>query len=158
LRDTLRQQLAPLEVQATQRGLTLAWDVAADVPDTVLTDGLRWGQVLLNLAGNALKFTTEGRIDVLLTCDPDAGDGVLRLACSVRDTGIGMTPEQLAVVFDPFTQADDSITRRYGGTGLGLTIARRLVQLMDGRIDATSQAGQGSCFRFVVPVGLTAPH
>jgi signal transduction histidine kinase len=154
LRDALQHGLAPLAVQAAQRGLTLAWDVAADVPGTVLADGLRWGQVLLNLAGNALKFTNQGRIDVSLARAPESADGVLRLRCSVRDTGIGMTPEQLAVVFDPFTQADDSITRRYGGTGLGLTIARRLVQLMGGQIDATSQPGQGSCFQFVVPVDL----
>jgi signal transduction histidine kinase len=158
LRDALRHALAPLAVQAAQRGLTLAWTVADDVPGTVLADGQRWGQVLLNLAGNALKFTAQGRVDVSLACAPDAGDGALRLRCSVVDTGIGMTPEQLAVVFDPFTQADDSITRRYGGTGLGLSIARRLVQLMDGQINASSQAGQGSCFQFVVPVGLPAPQ
>ena len=84
----------------------------------------------------------------------------LLLACSVRDSGIGMTAEQLARVFEPFTQADASVTRRYGGTGLGLSIVQRLVQLMGGSVEAESLPGQGSCFRFIVPVELVdaVPH
>ena len=156
LPELVRQTLAPLQIQAMQRGLRLDWAVAANVPAPVLADGLRWGQVLLNLAGNAVKFTAQGSVDVLVTVDTD-GSGPPQLACSVRDTGIGMTPGQLAGVFEPFAQADDSITRRYGGTGLGLAIARRLVLLMGGRIEVQSTAGQGSCFSFVVPVGLPAP-
>jgi signal transduction histidine kinase len=151
LRDTLHQALAPLQLQAEQRGLVLAWQVSPDVPETVLADALRWRQVLLNLVGNALKFTHAGRIDVQLACAGADADG-LRLACRVTDTGIGMTAAQLAHVFQPFVQADDSITRRYGGTGLGLSIASHLVRLMGGRLQATSQPGQGSCFGFEVPV------
>ena len=154
LRDTLHLALAPLQLQAEQRGLVLAWQVSPDVPETVLADALRWRQVLLNLAGNALKFTHAGRIDVQLACaaDADADAAGLRLSCRVTDTGIGMTAAQLSQVFQPFVQADDSITRRYGGTGLGLSIASHLVRLMGGRLEATSLPGQGSCFGFEVPV------
>ncbi len=162
LEEALHQTLAPLQVQAAQRGLVLHWAVGPGVPDQVLADGLRWRQVLLNLAGNALKFTPQGRIDVQLDSDGTQADGLM-LACSVSDTGIGMSAAQLAQVFEPFVQADDSITRRYGGTGLGLSIASRLVQLMGGRLEASSRPGQGSCFRFAVPVQVlpadgTAPQ
>ncbi|HSW09056.1 hybrid sensor histidine kinase/response regulator [Aquabacterium sp.] len=153
LAETLHQALAPLQVQALQRGLDFDWTIAADVPDDVIADAPRWRQLLLNLAGNALKFTAMGGIQVHV--ERVTGDAHhLLLACSVRDTGIGMTPDQLAIVFEPFTQADGSVTRRYGGTGLGLAIVRRLVQLMGGRIEVDSQPGQGSCFRFIVPVDL----
>jgi signal transduction histidine kinase len=116
-------------------------------------DALRWRQVLLNLVGNALKFTSEGGIDLRLKALQD-DDGNMLLSCAVHDTGIGMSDGQLAEIFQPFVQADDSITRRYGGTGLGLAIAHRLVQLMGGYIEVESTPGSGSCFRFVVPVGL----
>ncbi|GCL62231.1 hybrid sensor histidine kinase/response regulator [Pseudaquabacterium pictum] len=155
LRDALHDSLAPLQLQAGQRGLALDWQVAPEVPDTVLADGLRWCQVLLNLAGNALKFTHAGRIDVHLACAGEDSAG-LQLACRVTDTGIGMTDAELSQVFEPFVQADDSITRRYGGTGLGLSIARHLVRLMGGELEAGSQPGQGSCFRFTVPVQRVA--
>jgi len=153
LQDTLHQALAPLQVQALQRGLDFDWTIAEDVPDTIVADGPRWRQLLLNLAGNALKFTAMGSVTIHV--ERLSGDAHhLLLACSVRDSGIGMTPEQLAVVFEPFTQADGSVTRRYGGTGLGLSIVRRLVQLMGGRIEVDSQPGIGSQFRFIVPVDL----
>ncbi len=153
LRDPLAQALAPLQLQATSRQLSLVWTAAPDVPDTVIADGQRWRQILLNLVGNALKFTETGGVQVLLECRRNDGAQVL-LACSVIDTGIGMTAEQQGVVFEPFIQADSSVTRRYGGTGLGLSIVQRLVQMMGGHIEVESQPGQGSCFRFVVPVDL----
>ena len=153
MHETLRGALAPLQVQAGQRGLQFDWAIDADVPDTVLADAPRWRQILLNLAGNALKFTERGHVMVhLQKLAADASHALL--ACSVRDSGIGMTDEQLAIVFEPFTQADGSVTRRYGGTGLGLSIVRRLVHLMGGRIEVESRPGKGSSFRFVVPVGL----
>ncbi len=156
LLDTLHQALAPLQVQALQRGLGFDWTIAADVPDPVVADAVRWRQLLLNLAGNALKFTEQGSVRVHIERLQDQDERHALLACSVRDTGIGMTPEQQAIVFEPFTQADGSVTRRYGGTGLGLAIVRRLVQLMGGRVEVQSQAGEGSCFRFIVPVALPA--
>lgn len=155
LQDTLHQALAPLQVQALQRGLAFDWTIATDVPDNVVADAPRWRQLLLNLAGNALKFTAIGGVQIHVEqLEADAQHTLL--ACSVQDTGIGMTPEQLAIVFEPFTQADGSVTRRYGGTGLGLAIVRRLVQLMGGRIEVESQPGVGSKFRFIVPVDLPA--
>ncbi|WP_088280311.1 ATP-binding protein [Ideonella sp. A 288] len=155
LRETLAQSLAPLQVQAATRALRFDWQAADDVPDRVVADGPRWRQIVLNLAGNALKFTEQGSVRVLL--ERRASDQhQLLLACSVLDTGIGMTPEQVRQIFDPFTQADDSVTRRYGGTGLGLSIVQRLVQLMGGHIEVESDPGTGSCFRFVVPVALPA--
>ena len=154
LADTVRLAMAPLAVQAEQRNLSLVWHIAEDLPERVVLDALRWRQVLLNLAGNALKFTSDGGIEVRVRRLQD-DQGKALLSCAVHDTGIGMTDEQVSAVFQPFVQADDSITRRYGGTGLGLTIAHRLVQLMGGRIDVESVPGRGSCFRFVVPLDLT---
>ena len=153
LREVLTRALAPLQVQAEKRALALGCHIAANLPERLMMDPLRWCQVLVNLVGNALKFTATGAITVQLDCRPH-GEHSLLLDCSVHDTGIGMTPDELKIVFEPFTQADASITRRYGGTGLGLSIARRLVQLMNGQIDVQSRPGLGSCFRFVVPVTL----
>lgn len=155
LQETLHAALAPLQVQAVQRGLGFDWTIDPALPDTVIADGARWRQLLLNLAGNALKFTERGEVRVHVErLDADAHHTLV--ACSVRDSGIGMTPEQAAVVFEPFVQADSSVTRRYGGTGLGLAIVRRLVQLMGGRIEIDSRPGEGSTFRFIVPVDLPA--
>ena len=153
LRELLARALAPLQVQAEKRGLALDCHIAANLPERVVVDPLRWCQVLVNLVGNALKFTANGSITVRLDCQPHDGHNLL-LDCSVQDTGIGMSPNELTVVFEPFIQADASLTRRYGGTGLGLSIAQRLVQLMNGQIDVQSRPGLGSCFRFVVPVCL----
>jgi signal transduction histidine kinase len=131
LRETLDQALRPLQVQATQRSLDFEWAAADNVPDTVVADGTRLRQILLNLAGNALKFTERGSVRALLERRTADANQML-LACSVSDTGIGMTPDELSRVFEPFTQADASVTRRYGGTGLGLSIVHRLVHLMGG--------------------------
>ena len=153
LREVLTRALAPLQVQAEKQALALACNIAANLPERMVMDPQRWCQVLVNLVGNALKFTATGSVTVQLDCRPQGEHGLL-LDCSVQDTGIGMSPDELKIVFEPFTQADASITRRYGGTGLGLSIARRLVQLMNGQIEVQSSPGLGSCFRFVVPVTL----
>ncbi|MDR0875392.1 MAG: response regulator [Clostridiales Family XIII bacterium] len=124
------------------------------VPDMAIGDGLRLSQVLLNLLGNAVKFTKEGSITLSIRAQTTA-DGDLRIDCSVRDTGIGMDAEQAAHVFTPFTQADSSTARQFGGTGLGLSISKALVELMGGGITVTSEPCGGSDFSFYV---LFAPY
>ncbi len=151
LRDFIDETCRLLALRAHQKGLELVCDVAPSVPEWVLGDAARVRQVLLNLVGNAVKFTERGEVAVAVEHRPDDGDGV-RLAFAVRDTGIGITPEQQKIIFQPFAQADASTTRRFGGTGLGLTICQRLVKLMGGSIAMESDAGKGSTFRFTVRV------
>ena len=138
---------------ARDKGLAFTVRVAPGVPDAVLGDALRLEQVLLNLAGNAAKFTHEGSIDVAVEVDLAAGPSCLRF--SVHDTGIGLTEEQIGGLFLAFAQGDASTTRKYGGTGLGLTISERLVGLMGGTIEITSTPGEGSTFAFTVPLAAT---
>ncbi len=153
LHRCLDECLLPLQVQASHKGVVLSLDIADGVPDDLLGDAGRLRQVLLNLVGNALKFTERGSVRVQVGVsedearqDPDPRGVHLRF--SVRDTGIGMTDEQVRRIFEPFTQAHSSITRRYGGTGLGLTIVSRLVMLMQGQVRVTSEPGVGSNFEF----------
>ncbi|HEY4082128.1 MAG TPA: ATP-binding protein [Burkholderiaceae bacterium] len=148
LQDTLREALHPLMVQAHDKGLKLNARIHPGVPERALGDALRLRQVLINLVGNALKFTEVGEVRVEVSRVPSTAG--LRLRFAVTDSGIGMTTEQIAQIFDPFTQADGSITRRYGGTGLGLTIVQRLVSLMGGEVLVESEPGAGSCFSFEV--------
>ncbi|MEO0326921.1 MAG: ATP-binding protein, partial [Myxococcota bacterium] len=131
---------------ARQRGLRLEFSVDAGVPSTVLGDPVRLRQVLTNLVGNALKFTSEGEVVVHVSTDPAAPGTHLRFA--VRDTGVGIPEEKQKQVFAAFTQADGSTTRKYGGTGLGLAICARLVQLMGGELRVESAPGEGSTFSF----------
>ncbi|AWL07465.1 response regulator [Massilia oculi] len=154
--DEMLEQLSNLlGVKTDAKGIELVFRVAPGVPQRLVGDPLRLGQVLINLTGNAVKFTESGEIVVAVEARPDAaGDGRVMLAFSVSDTGIGMTAGQLEYLFDSFTQADSSTTRQYGGTGLGLSISRQLVELMGGRISVQSTPGAGSCFTFTVPLGL----
>ena len=156
LAQCISEALSPLALTASDKSLRLDWRVASGVPDALIGDAARLRQVLINLVGNALKFTEAGEVRVEVTeaanSDASANAGTLDLNFAVHDTGIGMTPDQLARVFEPFTQADSSITRRYGGTGLGLTIVARLVKLMGGEVQVTSTPGQGSCFSFTLRV------
>ncbi|HEY0660425.1 MAG TPA: PAS domain-containing protein [Lysobacter sp.] len=139
--------------KAAAKGLRLSFEVAPDVPAEIVGDRLRLGQVLINYATNAVKFTERGEVTVSVGVDERRQrDLVLRFA--VRDTGIGLTEEQVGVVFDAFQQGDSSITRRYGGTGLGLAISRNLVRLMGGAVGVDSQLGVGSTFWFTAPVGI----
>jgi signal transduction histidine kinase len=150
------QALSPMVLTASDKKLGLAWSVDKGVPDRLIGDAVRLRQVLVNLVGNALKFTQAGDVHVEVSgataaaptanAEPPGEADTVDLRVSVRDTGIGMTPEELARVFEPFAQADSSVTRRYGGTGLGLTIVARLVKLMEGEVQVTSEPGQGSCF------------
>jgi signal transduction histidine kinase len=155
VRKCLEEALSPLLLTGHQKGLVLSWTVADDVPVTLLGDVVRLRQVVINLAGNAVKFTHEGKVQVHVECvsPPDPQEPTLTLRCSVSDTGIGMSADQLERVFEPFAQADTSITRRYGGTGLGLAIVARLVKLMGGSVDVSSTPGTGSCISFTVDVG-----
>ena len=140
--DSLAGVLGP---RASAKGLHLALELDPALPPLLLGDPLRLGQILLNLGSNAVKFTSAGQVAVAARVLERDGARV-RLRFEVRDTGIGMTAAQVAGLFQPFTQADGSSTRHYGGTGLGLTVARRLAQLMGGDITVTSQPGAGSCF------------
>ena len=149
LREAVGDALKALAPRAHAKGLELAGDIAGEVPDLLTGDAHRLRQVLTNLVGNAIKFTESG--EVVVRCDrvPEPGDGV-RLRFAVRDTGIGIAPDKLRAVFEPFTQADGSTTRKYGGTGLGLTICQRLVEMMGGAVWAESAPGTGSTFFFEV--------
>ncbi len=139
-----------------EAGLDLLFEFDEHLPDRLLGDGLRLTQVLNNLVGNAIKFTPKGEIVVRAELLGEQ-DGRVRLRIGVRDTGIGMTPEQVGRLFEVFGQADASIARRYGGTGLGLAICKRLVELMDGRFEVSSVRGQGSEFSFSCSFGKAQP-
>jgi two-component system sensor histidine kinase/response regulator len=143
--------------KAHDKGLEFLADVASSIPEQLRGDPLRLGQILTNLVNNAVKFTERGEIRLKIEMLEQTGEKV-QLKFSVRDTGIGMTPEQAARLFQPFSQADMSTTRKHGGTGLGLTISRRLVELMGGQIWLESEAGVGSTFHFTVwlEIGHTA--
>jgi two-component system sensor histidine kinase/response regulator len=142
--------------QATDRGLELVVDVSAEVPSVVRGDPGRLRQVLINVLSNALKFTPSGEVVVRVTAEP-IGRVRSRVRVEVRDTGIGITTERLAVLFDPFTQADTTTTREYGGTGLGLAISKRLTELMGGTIELTSTVGTGTSAVFTFVARVVAP-
>ena len=143
-----------LAVRARQKGIMLTSSIADDVPETLIGDPGRLRQLMVNLVGNALKFTEEGTVAIELSAVGSRPDEIT-LGVHVRDTGVGIEPEKLKHIFDAFAQADASTTRRFGGTGLGLAICKQLVELLGGRISATSQLGVGSDFYFELPY-LTA--
>jgi signal transduction histidine kinase/HPt (histidine-containing phosphotransfer) domain-containing protein len=142
-----------LSDKAAAKGLALVCQVSADMPAVLIGDPLRIGQILINLTNNAVKFTQQGEIRLSLTVQQALGDTVL-LRFEVSDTGIGLTPEQVARLFQSFAQADASTTRQYGGTGLGLVISKRLAEAMGGQIGVESVHGSGSTFWFTARVGL----
>ena len=139
--------------KAHEKGLEFLAHVAPGIPEYLLGDPVRLGQILTNFVNNAVKFTERGEVRLSIELVERTGEKV-QLKCSVRDTGIGMTPEQSGKLFQPFTQADMSTTRKHGGTGLGLTICRRLVELMGGRIWLESEPGVGTTFYFTVWLGV----
>jgi signal transduction histidine kinase/DNA-binding NarL/FixJ family response regulator/HPt (histidine-containing phosphotransfer) domain-containing protein len=139
-------------ISASQKGVDLRLFIDADVPHVVFGDPLRLRQVLLNLVSNAVKFTELGEVRIGVSVG-DRGCGDLALCFSVRDTGVGIRPELLTMIFEGFTQADGSMTRKYGGTGLGLTIAKQLAEMMGGGITVESTPGAGSCFLFTARFG-----
>ncbi|MGA2213758.1 MAG: ATP-binding protein [Bryobacteraceae bacterium] len=157
VRTLLREVLRPLALRAAAGGLVFESEVDDAVPDQLIGDPMRIGQVLRNLVGNAIKFTHTGKVSVRVQSESSPGSRVA-LDFRIADTGIGIPPEKHRAIFEPFTQADGSTTRRYGGTGLGLSISSGLVQLMDGKIWVESQPGQGSTFYFTIALELPAEH
>ena len=155
VRENLDETLKLMRFRARQKGLECEWRLGADVPPILIGDPARLRQVLINLVGNAIKFTERGRIDV----DVEGGEGngqSMELTFRVRDSGIGIPPEKQALIFEAFTQADSSTTRKFGGTGLGLAISTSLINLMGGRISIESEPGKGSTFAFTAKFGLLA--
>ncbi len=156
--DELLSSVTTLTAQkAHEKGLEFLAHVAPEIPEFLIGDPLRLGQILTNFVNNAVKFTDRGEVRLEIEQMELTGDKV-QLKFSVRDTGMGMTPEQSAKLFQPFTQADMSTTRKHGGTGLGLTICRRLVDLMGGRIWLESEPGIGSTFYFTVWLAIGTPR
>ncbi len=155
--ETSLQQLADIcLLKAREKGLELLFDIAPDVPLQLIGDPLRLGQVLLNLVGNAIKFTPKGEVLVVVRC-VNKDDQRARLSFKIRDTGIGMNAEQQREIFSAFTQADSSTTRRYGGTGLGLSICQRIVRMFGSELEVTSTLGVGSNFHFTAGFELPDP-
>jgi signal transduction histidine kinase/CheY-like chemotaxis protein len=154
IREVLSHAVKPLGVKADQKGLELLIDIAPNVPDGLIGDPVRLQQVVANLVNNAIKFTEVGQ--VLLEVHEERRAGRLtQLHFQVKDTGIGIPPEKHSLIFEPFSQADGSTTRKFGGTGLGLTISSTLVKLMGGRIWVESTPGQGSIFHFTAGFDTT---
>ncbi len=152
-REVVQNVKAIVQQTAANKGVTVACVVDADVPDAVMGDPTRMKQVVLNLVGNAVKFTERGGVEIHVGVT--SVDRARRLLIEVRDSGIGIEPEKLATIFEKFTQADSSTTRRFGGTGLGLAITRDLVSLMGGTVSAESTPGVGSAFRIEMPYEAT---
>jgi PAS domain S-box-containing protein len=153
LNDVLRNLLGIVGQKAQDKGLVLVSSIADDVPPYLVGDPLRLGQILINLVNNAVKFTDLGQITIRVTAEEIAATD-LRLKITVSDTGIGMDPEQVAGLFQPFHQGDTSFTRKYGGTGLGLAICKQFCELMNGEITAESELGKGSAFHFTARFGI----
>jgi CheY-like chemotaxis protein/HPt (histidine-containing phosphotransfer) domain-containing protein len=167
LRDALDETMRPLAPRAHQKGLELAYHIAAGVPAAVSGDPARLRQIIVNLVGNGIKFTEAGEVVLLVDREGPVGAAgsadaasseqtTVTLHFTVSDTGIGIPAAKQATIFDSFTQADTSTTRRFGGTGLGLAIASQLVALMGGRIWVESQPGRGTQFHFVIPFAVPA--
>jgi len=153
LRESLGDTMKTLALEAHRKGLELAYEIRPDTPDALLGDPVRLGQIVLNLVGNAIKFTERG--EVVMRVQSQSGDGgEVNCYFTVSDTGIGIDEEKQTAIFAPFLQGDTSTTRIYGGTGLGLTVSERLVEMMNGKIWVESEPGKGSIFHFTVRFGL----
>jgi PAS domain S-box-containing protein len=157
LRSSVHATLQPLAMRAAQKKLDLAYHIAHDVPVIIMGDAGRLRQVLVNLVGNAIKFTERGEVTIEIG-KLEETDQEITLDFAVRDTGIGIAPEKQAAIYEAFVQADTSFTRRFGGTGLGLAISSRLVSMMGGKIRLETAPEKGSTFRFTVRLGKTVSH
>jgi len=157
LRDCLDSVVMIQKTGIYRKGLSLVVEVAPGVPGLLVGDQLRIKQIMVNLLGNAVKFTAQGGITVSVQV-LDRSERSLHLQIAVRDTGIGIAAKALEKIFVPFEQEDSSITRKFGGSGLGLSISRRLAERMEGSISVTSELGVGSCFKVILPLLLTQNH
>ena len=155
VRATIAQALAPLGMRAGEKGIAVGYAVDDDLPAVLVGDSGRLRQVLVNLVGNAIKFTEAGTVDVHVAGAPLAGDE-LELRVSIVDTGIGIPKEKHEIIFDAFRQADASTSRAFGGTGLGLAISARLVRMLGGTLSVESVPGRGSVFRFTARMRAAA--
>jgi two-component system sensor histidine kinase/response regulator len=155
LRDCVGHAMKTLSVRAHEKGLELACSVPPELADVIVGDSVRLQQVVLNLAGNAIKFTNRGEVVLSVQVEASEADSIT-LHFAITDTGIGIPAEKQKVIFEPFTQADTSTTRKYGGTGLGLAITVRLIEMMGGRIWVESEVGKGSTFHFTAHFGKAA--
>ena len=156
LQQTIHESVQSMALRAGEKKLSLRSEISPDLPENFVSDPVRLRQILLNLLGNAIKFTEQGEV-LLVVSGLEESDGSRWLRFSVRDTGIGIPAERIGRIFEAFTQADGSTTRKYGGTGLGLTITRRLVELLGGWVQVDSQPGKGSCFYFTLPLLAQVP-
>jgi len=152
LRETLEGTLKTLALRADEKGLELLCEIAPEVPEVVRGDSGRLRQIIVNLIGNAIKFTHAGEVTLKVFLEKEAHSQIVHFV--VSDTGIGIPVEKQRAIFDPFTQADSSTTRKYGGTGLGLSISTRLVGIMGGRIWVKSEVGKGTEFHFTTQLGI----
>ena len=153
LLDCIEHALQSLAARAHQKGLEVTWALEGEIPEVLMGDPTRLRQILINLAGNAIKFTKDGEVSVRVE-RLASEEGVTSIRFTVSDTGIGIPKEKHRQIFEAFSQADSSTTREYGGTGLGLSISTRLIQLMKGQIDLESAPGEGSIFTFTVPFAI----
>jgi PAS domain S-box-containing protein len=153
LRDTIHSMISSVALSAEKKGLELAYHIDPEIPDRVLGDPGRLRQILTNLLSNAIKFTSKGEVVVSVSAE-ERLEEKMRLHVQVQDTGIGIAPDKVKLIFDPFTQADSSMTRIFGGTGLGLAITSQLVDIMGGRIWVDSELGRGSTFHFLMTLGV----
>jgi CheY-like chemotaxis protein len=166
VRECVEGALDLLAPKCAEKGLDLLYEIRDGVPGAVTADPTRLRQVLVNLIGNAVKFTERGEVVVSLRAEPAQADGRVEMAFAVRDTGIGIPPEGLTRLFRSFSQVDTSTTRKFGGTGLGLVISKRLAEMMGGRMWVESEVGRGSTFHFTIlaapagtkPRSWIAPH
>jgi two-component system, sensor histidine kinase and response regulator len=150
--DFIETTMKTLTLRADQKGLEIVCEVAPEIPEIVRADSGRLRQIIINLVGNAIKFTDQGEVVLKVRSEGQAGQDYI-LHFEVSDTGIGIAPENQKMIFDSFSQVDGSSTRKYGGTGLGLAISTRLVEMMGGKIWVESAVGQGSHFHFTTRVG-----
>lgn len=156
INEWLEETVRTLALRASEKGVELLNEIDAGVPEFVHSDASRLRQIVTNLVGNALKFTQQGEVSVRVQRDDNSSAEYMRLHFTVTDTGIGIPPEKQRLIFQPFMQADSSMTRQYGGTGLGLTISSRLVSMMGGEIWVESEPGRGSRFHFTANVKAAA--
>jgi PAS domain S-box-containing protein len=154
-RGCIADVVGMLGLTASQKGLSMDWQVADNVPNAVVGDPGRVRQILVNLIGNAIKFTSHGGITIFLSASPQSHT-TTQLSIAVQDTGIGIPKDKQTTIFDPFTQADTGIARRYGGTGLGLSLSARLAALMGGTVAVASEPGKGSTFTVSLPCAIAA--